>query len=51
MTFQGKWRIGLDLLDRVRHELPGRWVLGGDEFGRSRALRGQLRCAIRCQRV
>ncbi len=43
VTFQEKWRIGLDLLDRVRHELPGQWVLGDDEFGRSSALRGQLR--------
>lgn len=43
VTFQEKWRIGLDLLDQVRHELPGRWVLGDDEFGRSSELRGQLR--------
>jgi SRSO17 transposase len=43
VTFQEKWRIGLDLLDRVRHELPGRWVLGDDEFGRCSELRERLR--------
>jgi len=35
--------MGLELLDRVRQELPGRWVAGDGEFGRGRALRGQLR--------
>ena len=35
--------MGLELLDRVRQELPGRWVAGDDEFGRCSALRGQLR--------
>jgi SRSO17 transposase len=43
VTFQEKWRIGLDLLDRVRRELPGRWVLGDDEFGRCSELRERLR--------
>ena len=43
VTFQEKWRIGLELLDRVRHELPGRWVVGDDEFGRCTQLRGPLR--------
>jgi SRSO17 transposase len=43
VAFQEKWRLGLGLLDRVRHELPGRWVLGDDEFGRSSELRAQLR--------
>jgi SRSO17 transposase len=43
VTFQEKWRIGLELLDRVRQELPGRWVAGDDEFGRCTELRGQLR--------
>jgi SRSO17 transposase len=43
VTFQENWRIGLDLLDRVRQQLPGRWVAGDDEFGRCAALRGQLR--------
>jgi SRSO17 transposase len=43
VTFQEKWRIGLERLDRVRQELPGRWVLGDDEFGRCTELRGALR--------
>jgi SRSO17 transposase len=43
VSFREKWRIGLELLDRVRQELPGRWVVGDDEFGRCTALRGQLR--------
>ena len=43
VTFQEKWRISLALLDRVRQELPGRWVLGDDEFGRCTELRGALR--------
>jgi SRSO17 transposase len=43
VTFQEKWRLGLELLDRVRRELPGRWVVGDDEFGRCTQLRGQLR--------
>jgi SRSO17 transposase len=43
VTFQEKWRLSLALLDRVRQELPGRWVLGDDEFGRCTELRGQLR--------
>lgn len=43
VTFQEKWRIGLQLLDQVRQELPGRWVVGDDEFGRCTQLRGQLR--------
>jgi SRSO17 transposase len=43
VTFQEKWRIGLELLDRARAELPGTWVVGDDEFGRCTALRGSLR--------
>src|SRR5947209_1638967 len=34
VTFQEKWRLGLDLLDRARAELPGPWVVGDDELGR-----------------
>jgi SRSO17 transposase len=41
--FQEKWQIGLDLLDQVRAELPGRWVAGDGEFGRCTELRAQLR--------
>jgi SRSO17 transposase len=43
VTFQEKWRIGLDLLDRARAELPGRWVVGDDELGRCSELRAALR--------
>jgi SRSO17 transposase len=43
IAFQEPWRIGLDLLDRSRAALPGRWVTGDDEFGRCTELRAALR--------
>ncbi len=43
VTFQEKWRIGLDLLDGARATLPGGWVAGDDEFGRCSELRAALR--------
>ena len=43
VVYQPKWRLALDLLDRVRPDLPGRWVTGDDEFGRCTALRAELR--------
>jgi SRSO17 transposase len=43
VTFAEKWRIGLEMLDRARADLPGRWVVGDDEFGRCTELRGALR--------
>jgi len=43
VTFQEKWRIALDLLARVREDLPGKWVVGDDEFGRCTELRQDLR--------
>jgi SRSO17 transposase len=43
VTFQEGWRIALGLLDEARQTLPGRWVVGDDEFGRASELRGQLR--------
>ena len=43
VTFQERWRIGLDLLDRARAELPGRWVVADDELGRCTELRAALR--------
>lgn len=43
VVFQEKWRLALDLLQRVRQELPGQWVAGDDEFGRCTELREQLR--------
>ena len=43
VAFAEKWRIGLALLDRARADLPGRWVVGDDEFGRCTELRAALR--------
>jgi SRSO17 transposase len=43
VAFRAKWRIGLDLLDAARGDLPGAWVAGDDEFGRASGLRAQLR--------
>lgn len=43
VTFQEKWRIGLDLLDRSTVGLPFGWVAGDDEFGRVTAFRAELR--------
>jgi SRSO17 transposase len=43
VTFQETWRIGLDLLDRSRGDVPFGWVAGDDEFGRAAAFRAGLR--------
>jgi SRSO17 transposase len=43
VIFQEGWRIALGLLDEARRTLPGRWVVGDDEFGRASELRGELR--------
>jgi SRSO17 transposase len=43
VSFQEKWRIALDLIDRSRAELPCAWVVGDDEFGRASAFREGLR--------
>jgi len=43
VTFQEKWRIGLDLLRSAGREVPHGWVVGDDEFGRATELRAQLR--------
>ena len=43
VRFAEKWRLGLELLDRARADLPGGWVAGDDEFGRCSALRAELR--------
>jgi SRSO17 transposase len=43
VVFQERWRIGLDLLDRSRADLPCGWVAGDDEFGRCAAFRAGLR--------
>jgi SRSO17 transposase len=43
VTFQEKWRIALDLLDRCGPVLPHGWVTGDDELGRPSAFRSALR--------
>jgi SRSO17 transposase len=43
VAFAEKWRLGLELLDRARADLPGGWVAGDDEFGRCTELRAALR--------
>jgi SRSO17 transposase len=43
ISFQEKWRIGLDLVRGVGQELPHAWVVGDDEFGRVSELRAALR--------
>jgi SRSO17 transposase len=41
--FREGWRVGLDLIDRSRAELPFGWVAGDDEFGRATGFRAGLR--------
>jgi SRSO17 transposase len=43
VTFQEKWRIGLDLLARVSPHLPHAWVTGDEELGRVTEFRERLR--------
>jgi SRSO17 transposase len=43
VVFQEKWRIGLDMLDRCRKELPHAWVAVDSEFGRCSEFRKGLR--------
>jgi SRSO17 transposase len=43
VTFQEKWRIGLDFVRGAGQELPHGWVVGDDEFGRASELRAELR--------
>jgi SRSO17 transposase len=43
VVFSEKWRIGLDMLDRCRGELPHAWVTGDCELGRCSELRRELR--------
>jgi SRSO17 transposase len=45
VTFQEKWRIGLDLVQTSGQEVPHGWVSGDDEFGRATAFRAGLRLA------
>jgi SRSO17 transposase len=43
LTYQEKWRIGLDLVRTTGQEVPRGWVTGDDEFGRATEFRAQLR--------
>lgn len=43
VAFQEKWRIGLDLLDACRGELPHAWTTVDSEFGRCSVFRAELR--------
>src|SRR5262249_61313456 len=40
VAFAEKWRIGLELLDQARADLPGRWVVVDDEVGWGTEVRG-----------
>jgi SRSO17 transposase len=42
VTFQEKWQIAVDLLDRSLPGLPHGWITGDDEFGRVSKLRDIL---------
>ena len=42
VTYQPKWRIGLDLIRRSQ-AIPHAWVTGDDEFGRAAEFREELR--------
>jgi SRSO17 transposase len=43
VSFQEKWRIGLERLDRIGAELPHGWIAADDEFGRVTEFRAALR--------
>jgi SRSO17 transposase len=43
VTFQEKWRIGLDLVRTAGQEMAHGWVVGDDDLGRVTEFRAQLR--------
>jgi SRSO17 transposase len=43
VTYRKTWEIAHDLLRRVGPEVPHRWVVGDDEFGRASEFRAALR--------
>src|SRR5437588_5608669 len=43
VVFQEKWRIGLELLDGCRGEMPHAWTAADAEFGRCTEFRQELR--------
>jgi SRSO17 transposase len=44
VVFQEKWRIAQALIERSGPDVPHRWVVADDEFGRVSAWRAWLRC-------
>ena len=45
VTFQEKWRLGLELVRTAGQEVPHAWVVGDEDFGRPTECRAQLRLA------
>jgi SRSO17 transposase len=43
LTYRKTWEIAHDLLRRSRPDLPHKWVVGDDEFGRASEFRAALR--------
>jgi SRSO17 transposase len=43
VRFQESWRMGLKMIDAHRQQVPHRWVVADDEFGRVQAFRAGLR--------
>ena len=43
VRFQESWRMGLKMIDAHRRQVPHRWVVADDEFGRVQAFRAGLR--------
>jgi len=43
VRFQERWRMGLKMLDAHRRQVPHRWTVADDEFGRVQAFRAGLR--------
>jgi SRSO17 transposase len=43
VRFQERWRMGLNMIDAHRRQVPHRWTVADDEFGRVQAFRAGLR--------
>jgi SRSO17 transposase len=43
VRFQERWRMGLKMIDAHGQQVPHRWVVADDEFGRVQAFRAGLR--------
>ena len=48
VVYRSQPEIALQMLERMGQQLPFRWVLGDDEFGRSRAFRDKIRSLSKC---